>query len=62
MLIVTFIMFVNGRKYSTNNILLQIIIYYIPELILIIYMIRTQSYRIIYSSFFEGDVDNWMKK
>lgn len=41
MLIVTFIMFVNGRKYSTNNILLQIIIYYIPELILIIYMIRT---------------------
>lgn len=62
MLIVTFIMFVNGRKDSTNNILLQIIIYYIPELILIIYMIRTQSYRIIYSSFFEGDVDNWMKK
>ena len=62
MLIVTFIMFVNGRKDSTNNILLQIIVYYIPELILIIYMIRTQSYRIIYSSFFEGDVDNWMKK
>lgn len=41
MLIVTFIMFVNGRKDSTINILLQIIIYYIPELILIIYMIRT---------------------
>lgn len=41
MLIVTFIMFVIGRKDSTNNILLQIIIYYIPELILIIYMIKT---------------------
>lgn len=41
MLIVTFIMFVNGRKDNNTNILLQIIVYYIPELILIIYMIRT---------------------
>lgn len=41
MLIVTFITFVNSKKDSNNNILLQIIVYYIPELILIIYMIRT---------------------
>lgn len=41
MLIVTFIMFVINKKDSNTNILMQIIIYYIPELILIIYMIRT---------------------
>lgn len=41
MLIVTFIMFVIAKKDSTNNILSQIIVYYIPELILIIYMIKT---------------------
>lgn len=41
MLIVTFIMFVINKKDSNTNILLQIIVYYIPELILIIYMIRT---------------------
>lgn len=41
MLIVTFIMFVINKKDSNTNILMQIIVYYIPELILIIYMIRT---------------------
>nr|DAG83833.1 MAG TPA: hypothetical protein [Caudoviricetes sp.] len=41
MLIITFTMFVIARKDSTNNILLQIIYYYIPELILIIYIIKT---------------------